>query len=305
MKKTALIFPGQGSQYIGMGKDFYNENTKAREIYEIASEQVGIDLKTLCFDENEKLNITEYTQIAMLTTEMAMSTVVKEKGIQIDALGGLSLGEYGAVVESGAMSFKDASYIVRKRGIFMQDEVPVGKGAMAAVIGMDATSIKEIISDSKGVVEIANYNCPGQIVISGEYESVMEASVVLKDKGARRVIPLNVSGPFHSSLLKGAGDKLKSELDKITLSDINIPYVSNVTGDFVSDKNDIKDLLVRQVSTSVRWQQCFETMVASGINTFIEIGPGKTLSSFAKKINKEVTVVNIEKYEDLLKIDSL
>lgn len=301
----AFIFPGQGSQYIGMGKDFYENNASSKEIYDIASKAVDLDIRTLCFEENDDINITEYTQIAMLTTSVALMKAVMDKGITPVAAGGLSLGEYGALVAAKVMSFEDACKVVRKRGIYMQDEVPAGKGAMAAVIGLDAEKIAAVIENKKNLVGIANYNCPGQIVISGETEAVKSMEEPLKEAGAKRVIMLNVSGPFHSSMLKGAGEKLGKELENIEIKPMDIPYVANVTGDFVKSESEVKELLERQVYSSVKWQQCFETMVASGIDTFLEIGPGKTLSGFARKINKEVKVINIDKFEDLEKLNEL
>ena len=299
MNKIAFIFPGQGAQYIGMGKEFYEQNEESKKIFDLASNAVGFDLPALCFEENDRLNITEYTQIAMLTVSVATMAAIKELGISPVATGGLSLGEYGALVAADIIDFEDACKLVRKRGLYMQSEVPVGQGGMAAVLGLDASVIEAVCEDSEGIVQIANYNCPGQIVISGEKSAVEAVEAPLKEAGAKRVVMLNVSGPFHSPMLKGAGDKLGQELESVTINDIKIPYVANVTGGFVDSKEDVKDLLKRQVYSSVKWQQCFEAMVASGIDTFIEIGPGKTLSSFAKKINKEVKVYNVDKYEDL------
>ena len=305
MSKIAFMFPGQGAQYVGMGKEFYENNEKSRQIYEQASAAVGLDIEALCFEENTDINITEYTQIAMLTTEVAMTQAVLDLGVKPDVTGGLSLGEYSALVASGVMDFEDCAKVVRKRGIYMQDEVPAGEGGMAAIIAMDADKILEVLENVDGIVGIANYNCPGQIAISGEKAAVEKACELLKEAGAKRCIPLNVSGPFHSPMLKGAGEKLAKELEHVTIHDIAIPYVTNVTGDFVKDSGEVKDLLAAQVSNSVKWIQCVEAMLEDGVDTFIEIGPGRTLSSFVKKINKEVTIVNVDKYADLDKVKEL
>ena len=297
MGKTAFIFPGQGAQYVGMGRDFYETFPVCRGVIDKASEISGLDLKKICFEENEKINITEYTQIAMLAVETAILKVLEEKGITPDAAGGLSLGEYGALITSKAMTMEDAFAVVRKRGIFMQEAVPTG-GAMSAVLGTDASIIEKICQETEGIVSIANYNCPGQIVITGEADAVERASEALKAAGTKRVIPLKVSGPFHSKMLTGAGEKLGEVLQNVELHEVEIPYTTNVTAQFVRDKDQIKDLLVAQVSSSVRWQQCVETMIEDGVDTFVEIGPGKTLSGFMRKINRNVKVINIQTVED-------
>ena len=298
MSKIAFVFPGQGAQYTGMAKDFYEKFPVSREVFEKASKVSGLDIKTLCFEENENLNITEYTQIAMLTAENAILRAVEEAGIHSQVNAGLSLGEYGALAASGVMREEDAFAIVRKRGILMQEAYPTG-GAMSAILGIDAELIEKICEETPGIVSIANYNCPGQIVITGEETAVLTAGEALKAAGARRVIPLKVSGPFHCELLKEAGKKLGEELEKIEIQTFAIPYVTNVTAQYVTESDQIKDLLVKQVSSSVRWQQCVEQMINDGVDTFIEIGPGKTLTGFIKKINRNVKALHIEKIEDL------
>ena len=298
MSKIAFVFPGQGAKYTGMAKDFYEKFPVSREVFEKASKVSGLDIKTLCFEENENLNITEYTQIAMLTAEIAILRAVEEAGIHSQVNAGLSLGEYGALAASGVMREEDAFAIVRKRGILMQEAYPTG-GAMSAILGTDAELIEKICEETPGIVSIANYNCPGQIVITGEEKAVLTAGEALKAAGARRVIPLKVSGPFHCELLKEAGKKLGEELEKIEIQTFAIPYVTNVTAQYVTESDQIKNLLVKQVSSSVRWQQCVEQMINDGVDTFIEIGPGKTLTGFLKKINRNVKALHIEKIEDL------
>ena len=298
MSKVAFVFPGQGAQYVGMGKDFYEQIPVSRKVYTIASEVTRLDLPGLCFKENEQIDITEYTQIAMLATEAAMLAALQEKGVKADVAAGLSLGEYGAILTAGAMSLEDVFRVVRQRGILMQKAVPTG-GAMCAVLGMDGEKIAKICEEMEGIVSVANYNCPGQIVITGEEGAVAVAAEKLKEAGARRCIPLKVSGPFHSEMLKGAGEKLVGVLADVELKEFSMPYITNVTADYVTDISEIKELLGRQVHSSVRWQQSVERMIADGVDTFIEIGPGRTLTGFLKKINKNVTGLHIEKVEEL------
>lgn len=301
MSKIAFVFPGQGAQYCGMGKDFYDTYETAKKVYDLASEATGLNIADLCFTENEQLNITEYTQIAMLTTEVAILKVLEEKGLRAQCCAGLSLGEYGALAACGAMELEDLFRLIRSRGIFMQEAYPVG-GAMTAVLGLDADTIRKVCEETEGIVSIANDNCPGQIVITGEEKAVQAASAALQEKGAKRCVPLKVSGPFHSELLKGAGEKLAVELEKVEVHNPEIPYYCNVEASAVTDSTVIKELLAKQVSGTVRWRESVEKMIEDGTDTFIEIGPGKTLTGFMRKINKDVTVKNVDKIEDLEKL---
>ncbi len=298
MSKIAFIYPGQGAQKCGMGKDFYENDPKAKALFDRAGEILKLDMKELCFEENEKLDITEYTQAALVTTCLAMTNVVRSKGIEPDVTAGLSLGEYCAIAVAGGMSELDAIRTVRKRGILMQEAVPVGVGSMAAVLGMTGEDIEKVVEPLEGV-SIANYNCPGQLVITGYAEAVEKASELLKEAGAKRVVPLKVSGPFHSALLTEAGKQLGEELATVEWSSLRIPYVTNVTAEAVIDIRKTKELLEKQVAGSVRWEQSVRNMLADGVDIFVEIGPGKTLAGFLKKIDKEATVYNIEKWEDV------
>lgn len=300
MSRVAFLYPGQGAQKTGMGKDFYENSPLARDIYDKASETLGLDMKALCFEENDKLDLTEYTQAALVATCLAMTGVVKEAGIEPDITAGLSLGEYAAISAAGSMEELDAIRLVRKRGILMQNTVPAGEGAMCAVMAMEADRIEQVIADIKGV-GIANYNCPGQIVITGETKAVEEAADALKEAGAKRAVMLNVSGPFHSPMLIPAGKELEKELEKIALTPLLVPYVTNVTAEEVRDISETKALLAKQVSSPVRWMQSMEYMTERGVDTFVEIGPGRTLAGFMKKINRDVKVYNIGAWEDVEK----
>ena len=305
MSQIAFIFPGQGAQKAGMGKDFYENSKTAAEVIDRASELLGLDMKALCFEENDKLDLTEYTPAALVTTCLAMEKVVEEMGLHPDVTAGLSLGEYCAIEAAGGMELCDAITTVRKRGILMQNTVPAGEGAMCAVISMAAEEIEKVIEPIADV-SVANYNCPGQIVISGETEQVKQAADKLKEAGAKRAVLLNVSGPFHSSLLTGAGEKLEAVLKELTIEKPQIPYVANVDASYITEQADIMPRLVSQVSHSVRWQQSVEKMVENGVDTFIEIGPGRTLAGFNKKIakaiGKELTTYNVATMEDIDKV---
>ena len=309
MYKTAFLFPGQGAQYVGMAKDFYEQVEESKEVFERANKVLDFDVIKMCFEENEELNQTEYTQAAMVTACVSILEAVKKKGIKADITAGLSLGEYAALVANDVLSFEDAVALVRKRGIYMSNEVPNGEGSMAAILGLDVETIericKEVEDETNMCVQPANYNCPGQIVISGKKEAVLAACDRLKEAGAKRALELKVSGPFHSALLKGAGDKLSEELKNVVVNPMTIPYVCNAKAEIVLDVSQTKELLEKQVYSPVRWQQTMELMIANGGTTFVEIGPGKTLSGFLKKIDKTVTVINIEKMEDLEKLEGI
>ena len=298
MKKIAFIFPGQGSQYVGMGKDFYETFPCAKEMIDLAEKVSGIPMKELLFEENENINITKYTQIAMLADELAIWSVLREKGVESAVNAGLSLGEYAALVASGVMTPEDAFRVVTKRGEFMQEAVPTG-GAMTAVLGADTAVIEKICEETEGIVSIANYNCPGQIVITGEQKAVDTAAAALKEAGAKRCTPLNVSGPFHSAMLLPAGEKLAAELEQVEIHKIAVPYITNVTADYVTDSSQVKELLKKQISSSVRWQQSVERMIADGVEAFIEIGPKKSLCGFMKRIDKTVPAYHVDKVTDL------
>ena len=297
MSKIAFIYPGQGAQKAGMGKDFYENSPLARDIYDQASECLDLDMKALCFEENDLLDQTEYTQAAMVTTCLAMTAVLNEQGAAPDVTAGLSLGEYCAIAETGAMRIMDAVRLVRIRGQLMQHTVPSGQGGMAAILGLDAGQIDAVIEPMEHVT-VANYNCPGQIVVTGTATAVREASEVLKEAGAKRTVMLNVSGPFHSPILQSAGEKLGLELEKVQISTLRIPYVTNVTAEYVTDSSRIRELLARQVYSPVCWEQSVRNMIAQGVDTFVEIGPGRTLTGFLRKIDRNVSAYQVNNWED-------
>lgn len=303
MGKIAFVFPGQGAQQIGMAKDFYETFDSSKEVFEVADAALDIDIKKICFEEEDKINLTEYTQPALLTACVAILRPVMEK-VKPDVTAGLSLGEYTSLVAGNVMGFEDAVKVTRKRGIYMQNEVPVGVGGMYAVLGATKETVEEVCNPIADVY-VANYNCPGQIIISGKAEALEEAKAQLTEKKVKRIMPLKVSGPFHSGMLVGAGEKLAKELDQVAVAKPEIPYVTNVTAEYVTESESIKELLAKQVSSSVRWQESVEKMIEDGVDTFVEIGPGRTLSNLIKKINRDVTVLNIEKVEDLEKLNDL
>ena len=297
MSKLAFIFPGQGAQKAGMGKDFYENSEAARSFFDHAQKILDFDLQEMCFGEHEELNLTEYTQPCMVNVCLAIVQELKKRGINPDITAGLSLGEYAAVAAAGGMNELDAIKLVRRRGILMQSTVPAGEGAMAAVLGLDAKKIEEILESFENVW-IANYNCPGQIVITGLTNEVQQASLALKEAGAKRVVELKVSGPFHSLLLKPAGEALLKEMESMSFSTLQVPYVANATAEIVTDSKKISTFFAKGIYSSVRWQQSIETMLENGVNTFVEIGPGKTLAGFMRKIAPKATVYNVSSFED-------
>ncbi|HWR61076.1 MAG TPA: ACP S-malonyltransferase [Clostridia bacterium] len=302
MSKIACIFPGQGAQYPGMGKEIADNYVEAMRIFDLASERLGIDMKKLCFEgDEEELKKTENTQPSILTASIAILEVLKLRGIEPHVTAGLSLGEYSALVASKAISFADAVELVKKRGKYMQEAVPAGEGTMAAIMGLERESVQECLkmASGYGVVEAANYNCPGQIVIAGHTKAVERACTIMKEKGAKRAIMLPVSAPFHSSLLKPAGDRLARDLENMEIRDNEMPVVSNVNAQVIMDKYQIKKCLIEQVSSSVLWEDSIRHMIDMGVGTFIEVGPGRTLSAFVKKIDKSLYVYNVEDMESL------
>lgn len=302
MSKLAFIFPGQGAQKAGMGKDFYENSEAARSFFDQAQKILDFDLKEMCFGEHEELNLTEYTQPCMVSVCLAIVRELKKRGINPDITAGLSLGEYAAVAAAGGMNELDAIKLVRRRGILMQSTVPAGEGAMAAVLGLDAKKIEEVLESFENVW-IANYNCPGQIVITGLTNEVQQASLALKEAGAKRVVELKVSGPFHSLLLKPAGEALLKEMESMSFSTLQVPYVANATAEIVTDSKKISTFFAKGIYSSVRWQQSIETMLENGVDTFVEIGPGKTLAGFMRKIAPKATVYNVSSFEDAIALE--
>ena len=309
MGKVAFIFPGQGAQHVGMGKDFYDNFSVSREVYDEANEILGMDIRKVCFEgPDEELVKTENTQPAILTTSIAMAKALKEKGIDCDYTAGLSLGEYSALVEANALEFKEALPLVKKRGKYIQEVVPIGKGKMAAILGLEKEKVLEAIESANdcGIVEIANYNSPGQIVISGETEAVEQAGLKAKELGAKKVVFLPVSAPFHSSLLKPAGERLSKDLNNININNPKKVVVKNVDARLLTDKGEVKPSLIDQVSNSVLWCDSINTMLDNGVDTFIEIGPGKSLTGFVKRTaksnNVDVNLFNINNISDFEKV---
>ena len=301
--KTAFMFSGQGAQYKGMGKELCENFKCAEEIFDRADEALGFSIKEVCFDDEEKLNKTEFTQPAILTMSTAALKVLEEHGIKADYAAGLSLGEYSAYVCSGAFDFDETVSVVRKRGRFMTEAVPEGVGAMYAILGLDRKTVEDTCEEYKqyGFVSPANYNAPGQIVIAGEAEVAEKTAAALKEKGAKMTVKLNVSGPFHTALLKPASDRLAVELEKMNISDMKMPVITNVTGTVVENKADIIPILIKQVMSPVKWEDTINYLASQGVDTFIEVGPGKTLSCFVKRKVKGVKIYNGEDMKSLEK----
>ena len=295
MTKTAFLFAGQGAQYLGMGRDLYDHYPIVKETIDQASQVLGYDLRHLIDTEEEKLNQTRYTQPAILATSVAIYRLLKEKGYQPDMVAGLSLGEYSALVASGALDFEDAVVLVAKRGAYMEEAAPAGSGKMVAVLNTPVEVIEEVCQKASelGVVTPANYNTPAQIVIGGEVVAVDRAVELMQEAGAKRLIPLKVSGPFHTALLEPASQKLAETLAQVSFSAFTCPLVGN-TEAAVMKKEDIVQLLTRQVKEPVRFYESIAVMQEAGVTNFIEIGPGKVLSGFVKKIDKTAKLANVE-----------
>ncbi len=298
MSKTAWIFPGQGAQKAGMAKDFYEHSSLAKELFDEAEEVLDFDLKATCFQENEKLNQTEYTQPCLVTACLSIARELRKRGFRPDRTAGLSLGEYAAIAAAAALAETEAIRLVRCRGLLMAHALPAGEGSMWAVLGMETAAVESVVEKIKDV-SVANYNCPGQVVITGRTEAVQRAAEELTKAGARRILPLKVSGAFHSPLLREAGKKLAEELKSVDFRELDVPYYANATAEMVTEKARIPYLLEKGISSPVYWQQSMEAMIAEGVDTFVEIGPGGTLSGFLRKINPDVRIYQVSTWEDL------
>ncbi|MNO38087.1 Malonyl CoA-acyl carrier protein transacylase [compost metagenome] len=303
MSKIAFVFPGQGAQAVGMGKDVYDALPNSRVVFEKGDEVLGFPLSKLIFEgPDSELKQTVNTQPALLTASVAYLEALREQGLKPDYVAGHSLGEYSALVAADVLSYEDAVKLVRLRGRFMEEAVPGGQGAMAAVLGAEREALAVLcqnVSEESGVVELANVNCPGQIVVSGSQEGVNGVVQRVKEAGGKRAIPLEVSGPFHSSMMRAAADRLAEELQKVTFNTPNVPVIVNVTASPVTDPEEIRELLVRQVYSPVLWQDSIEWLIADGVDTFVEIGSGSVLTGLIRKIDKTVKVININTLESV------
>ncbi len=295
--KIAFIFPGQGSQYVGMAKEFIENHAAAKDVFDIASGVLGYDLAQLCsHGPAEKLNLTENTQPAILATSIAILRVLESRGLTAEAAAGHSLGEYTAITAAGGFTLREAVDLVQKRGRYMQDAVPEGTGLMAAILGMERAAVEKTCLEAakNGIVAPANYNTLGQIVIAGEKKAVEKAMELAKAGGAKKVVPLAVSVPSHCVMMKQAGEKLAKELDRVTLSDLRIPIVNNADAKFLRTAAELKPSLLRQISSPLYWEDSINRLTAEGFDTFVEIGPGKVLSGLVKRIAKDAKVLNVE-----------
>ena len=304
MSKLAFVFPGQGAQKVGMGKDFYDNYDVAKKMFKEADEALGYSIMKMCFEgPEEDLKLTANTQPAILTISCIANEILKENGIQPEITGGHSLGEYSALVAAGVLNFQDAVALVHKRGSYMQEAVPVGEGGMAAIIGVDRDKIVEVCQQvsAESPVQAVNFNCPGQIVIAGATKGVELAVEELKAAGVKKAVILPVSAPFHSTLMKPAAEKLAVELDKVTISDAKIPVVANVSAEILTKAEDIKASLVAQAASPVLWEDCVARMKEFGADVLLEAGPGKTLCGFNRRIDKTITSLNVEDVASLEK----
>ena len=303
MGRNAFVFPGQGSQQIRMGKDVYEAFPEIQDLYHRVNERLGFDLKQIIFEEEQKLNLTQYTQPALVLTSYSLLYALKKirPDISPDYTAGHSLGEFSALIASGSLDIIDAVWITYIRGKLMQEAVPEGVGSMAAIIGLPAEEIEKTIKEISGVVEIANYNSPEQTVISGEKEAVEKAVEILKEKGAKKVVPLAVSVPAHSSLLREKAEEFGKYLDEIQIKDPKIPVISNITARPLTESDIIRKELKEHFYSPVRWVQSVQFMSSEGVDTFFEIGPKKVLTGLIKRITKGVNLINIQTLEDIKK----